>query len=67
METKTYNYGLENPPIWECVRFRDCLLTPEHLNRLLEIRELREQKDPTGKTALNRYDLRTLQKEAKQI
>jgi hypothetical protein len=34
---------------------------------LLQVRELREQKNPTGETALDQYDLRTLQKEAKQI
>lgn len=40
------DYGKVNPPIWDCVAFQDFRLVPEHLERLLEIRRLREEIDP---------------------
>jgi hypothetical protein len=67
METKTYNYRTENPPIWDCIKFKNCVLVQEHLDRLLQVRELREQKDPSGCLALEAKELKMLSKEAKQI
>lgn len=46
MRSKEIDYGKFNPPVWECVAFQNFLLVREHLERLLEVRRLREEIDP---------------------
>lgn len=45
-EGKETDYGKFNPPIWACVAFQGFLLAQEHLDRLHEVRRLREEIDP---------------------